>query len=231
MIGLISPADIISMLNACFGFLALLVISIPFFNQVNAYRWSFTLILLALLADGLDGVLARKIRKGPLGTYLESMADLTSTGIATGFFVFFMYYPLINSKSILILIGFLGMVLFYLFCGLLRLAAFHPLNTKNQYIGLPAPAAAIILLSFSYITISFFYFMIVIFLISILMISSIHYIKPSIPLNVITTVLIFLVFIFDTMFNAVFIWILIFLIFIYILAGPLVVIKKIIKKK
>ena len=72
MIKLIVPADIISMLNALFGFMAILILSI---NPTYAYRLSFTFILLALIADGLDGIVARKPRKGEMGPYLESMAD------------------------------------------------------------------------------------------------------------------------------------------------------------
>lgn len=169
MIKLIVPADIISMLNALFGFIAILILSISSMNPTVAYRLSFTFILLALLADGLDGIVARKTRKGDLGPYLESMADMTSTGIATGFFVFHMYYHQLSEQSILVLISFIGVISFYLLCSIIRLAAFHPLKTTNYFMGLPAPAAAIILLGCTYINIPISYCILVILLISFLM--------------------------------------------------------------
>ena len=74
MIKLLSIADVVSLTNAILGFLAILMI---FSNET---RLAFSFILLALLADGLDGIVARKLGKSDIGEYLESMADMTSLG-------------------------------------------------------------------------------------------------------------------------------------------------------
>ncbi len=66
MIKLLSVADVISLTNALFGFLAILML---FSSEMNL---AFSFILLALLADGLDGIVARKTRKGELGEYMEA---------------------------------------------------------------------------------------------------------------------------------------------------------------
>jgi len=218
MIKLIVPADIISILNALFGFIAILVLSI---NPIYAYRLSFTFILLALLADGLDGIVARKTRKGEMGPYLESMADLTSTGIATGFFVFHIYYNQLSNQPIFVLISLIGVVSFYLICSIIRLAAFHPLKTTDYFMGLPAPAAAIILITCTYLNIPFFYCIFIILLLSFLMISTIHYLKPLNKIGMVTASLIFLVIIFDTVYNSFFIWLLLVLSLLYMFIGPI----------
>ena len=71
---LIAPADIISIINALFGFLAIMILSLSFLNQTLAYRLSLLCLFLGLLADGLDGFIARKTTQGPLGPYLESVS-------------------------------------------------------------------------------------------------------------------------------------------------------------
>lgn len=46
------------------------------------------LILLAAVADGLDGIIARRYGSTPVGPYLDSMADIVSFGTAPALFVF-----------------------------------------------------------------------------------------------------------------------------------------------
>ena len=64
MIKLLSPADIITVMNVVMGFLAILMV---FSNQ---FQLAATFILLGLLADGLDGIVARRIGNGQMGEYL-----------------------------------------------------------------------------------------------------------------------------------------------------------------
>ena len=73
---MVSLADIITLINAIFGFLAIIML------LKDEIRIAFSFILLALLADGLDGVIARKLNTGKIGDYLEAMADMTSMAIA-----------------------------------------------------------------------------------------------------------------------------------------------------
>ena len=94
MIKLLSLADVISLTNAIFGFLAVLMV---FSNEM---RLAFSFILLALLADGLDGIVARKTRKGELGEYMEAMADMISLGIAPAFFVYNVYYDVVSDSML-----------------------------------------------------------------------------------------------------------------------------------
>jgi CDP-diacylglycerol--serine O-phosphatidyltransferase len=221
MIRLLHPGDFISILNAFFGFLAIIILSLSTLDKTFSYRLSFSFILIALIADGFDGIIARKTKKGKMGPYLESMADFTSTGIATIFFVFNMYYNLIIGYLDVILTAFIASISFYVICCLIRLAAFHPLKTTNYFKGLPSPASAIVLLTCSYLKIPILYCVIIMIFISILMISSIHFPKPSFKLNLYTGGLLILIIIFDKSFFNLLIWILLISILMYISIGPL----------
>jgi len=125
MIKLLSVADGISLLNALFGFLAIIM---AFLGEI---RWSFSFILLAMMADGLDGIVARRTRQSGLGEYLEAMGDMISLGIAPAVFVFTIYYESISycvyyqSYLIIVLIVFLSL-------SIVRLASFHIMK-QNEF--------------------------------------------------------------------------------------------------
>lgn len=75
-------ADVMTLLNATVGVgaMAAAVIGRPVLVA--------QLILLAAVADGLDGIIARWRGGTSVGPYLDSMADIVSFGTATGLFVF-----------------------------------------------------------------------------------------------------------------------------------------------
>ena len=68
-------ADVVTAGNAALGTTAALAAT---FSPAIAAR----LILLAAIADGLDGVLARKYGGTPVGPHLDSLADVASFGVA-----------------------------------------------------------------------------------------------------------------------------------------------------
>lgn len=75
-------ADAMTLLNAGIGVLAL---GAAVLGEVHLVA---QLILLAAIADGLDGVIARRFGSTPVGPYLDSMADIVSFGTAPAVFVF-----------------------------------------------------------------------------------------------------------------------------------------------
>jgi len=75
-------ADVMTLLNAVVGMAAMAAAVLG--DPALAAR----LILLAAVADGLDGIIARQRGGTPVGPYLDSMADIVSFGTATGLFVF-----------------------------------------------------------------------------------------------------------------------------------------------
>ena len=139
MLRFLTAADLLSILNACFGLLAVLA---AFSGQ---FTLAFVLILLALLADGLDGIIARRFGSGQVGDYLEAMADMTSLTIAPLVFLYGVYSA--ASLQPLVFALLLAGMLFFLFCSATRLSSFHLLKEKEVFVGLPASASTILLIS------------------------------------------------------------------------------------
>ena len=79
-VGRLGLADAVTVSNAALGFLAAVAAT---FDVAFAAR----LILLAAVADGLDGVIARKVGGTPAGEYLDSLADVASFAVAPAFVV------------------------------------------------------------------------------------------------------------------------------------------------
>jgi len=126
--------DLFTLLNVVLGFSALLAASR--FSQIPAQA-AVVFILLAVMADGLDGFLARRMGNGPLGASLDSLADLVSFGAAPAFLALQSIDP--SPQAWL-----LGII--YLVCGTLRLARFNTSPKSDQFFeGLPIPAAGIAL--------------------------------------------------------------------------------------
>ena len=79
-VGRLSLADAVTVSNAAVGFLAVVVANT---DPGLAAR----LVLLAAVADGLDGVLARHVGSSAAGPYLDSLADVASFGVAPAMLV------------------------------------------------------------------------------------------------------------------------------------------------
>jgi CDP-diacylglycerol--serine O-phosphatidyltransferase len=128
--------DLFTLLNVVFGFLAILAAGRAWGGSFPQYAVVF--ILLAAIADGLDGFLARKVGRSPLGANLDSLADLISFGAAPVFLAISTFHlpPHIWPVGI-----------FFLLCGTLRLARFNIVSGKSDqfFEGLPIPAAGIAL--------------------------------------------------------------------------------------
>lgn len=74
-VGQLGMADMITVMNAALGFVAAVAATVDL--QLAA-----RLILIGAIADGLDGVVARKRGSTAAGEYLDSMADVASFGVA-----------------------------------------------------------------------------------------------------------------------------------------------------
>lgn len=81
-VGRLGLADVVTVANAMLGFLAALVATV---DTALAAR----LVLLAAVADGLDGVLARWNGSTPAGEFLDSLADVVSFAVAPAMIVVF----------------------------------------------------------------------------------------------------------------------------------------------
>jgi CDP-diacylglycerol--serine O-phosphatidyltransferase len=80
-VGRLGVADAVTVANAAIGFLAAVAATVE--PELAAQ-----LVLLAAIADGLDGVIATKLGSTPAGEYLDSLADVASFGVAPAVLVF-----------------------------------------------------------------------------------------------------------------------------------------------
>ena len=213
MIKLLSIADIVTLTNVIFGFMAIIM---AFLNEM---RFSFSFILLALLADGLDGIVARKTRKGELGEYFEAMADMTSLGIAPAIFVYVTYNDAV-SCCIYRHIILVAVLIVFLSMSVIRLASFHIMKDKNFFVGLPASASTIIILTLAFFEIEFLYILPAIVIVSFVMISNVHFPKPGLKMDAAAAILIVLTLIIGKNYGNVAPLILLSMIMVYVIAGP-----------
>jgi archaetidylserine synthase len=214
MIKLLSIADLVTLLNATLGFIALL------FIFSNKFHLAASLIFLGLLADGLDGMVARKLGNGKMGEYLESLADVLSLSVAPLILFYKIYYDsvVLQPSQHLLLGGVLG---FSLICSIIRLSSFSLLKQKQFFIGLPTSASALFLVLMPYLISEVWYIVPVIIVLSLAMISPIHFPKPGLMVNLITAVLIITVILLDGMYFTLAPLLLLVALLTYIIFGPL----------
>ncbi len=171
IIKLIKPADIITLFCALLGFSSIIM---TFSGQPDA---ALVLILAAVIADAADGAVARRSGCGVLGANLDSLADIISFGVA----------PAVASLVFLKDLGVLAWASagFFLVCGILRLARFNVAGKKDGFEGIPITSggfiAALFLLVRDYVPSAAYVFVLLLFIVSLLMASTISYPKLRNP--------------------------------------------------
>jgi len=221
MIKLLSFADVISITNAILGVLAILFLFSSLGTCIEfRLRASFSFILLALLADGLDGIVARKTGKSNIGEYLESMADMTSMVIAPAAFVYYVYSSSEAFSFYRHIYLLIALILFLSF-GIIRLASFHIMKENKSFIGLPASASTIILLIISYFKVEFILILPAVIIIGAVMASDIKFPKSGIRINTIAAILILLTLVMDKSHYGVAPLLLFIAIIVYAIGGPI----------
>jgi CDP-diacylglycerol--serine O-phosphatidyltransferase len=118
------------------------------FAIMNTYNGNFAtaalLIVAAMVADGLDGRVARYFQaSSEFGKELDSLCDLVSFGVAPAFLAYVFLLKDFGMAGSLIAAAFAT-------CGALRLARFN-VNTgtvKGYFMGLPIPAAGCVVATF-----------------------------------------------------------------------------------
>lgn len=124
--------------NLVLGFLALLAVS------HGAHRLSASLILVAVLVDASDGVVARRLSKAStFGREFDSLADLVSFGVAPAMLVYSVFFTHQ-------LFAGLAVASAYLVAGAARLARFNVAGSSKDFSGLPIPAAGGLLASITF---------------------------------------------------------------------------------
>ena len=109
------------------------------------------ILFIALILDWLDGYIARITNTTSLfGAELDSFADIVSFGVAPAIVIL---------KWKLYLLGNMGWFIVFLYCACagLRLARFNTRKSvdNNFFIGLPSPAASVLIVGYMYICIDY----------------------------------------------------------------------------
>jgi len=184
IIKLIKPADIITLVNALLGFASIIM------TLQGQLESALILILIAVIADGADGAVARYSGFGVLGANLDSLSDVISFGMAPAVAAFFFLasygYPAWVFPGL------------FLVCGILRLARFNVSGKKDGFEGIPITAGGFIVALFllmlgvwepgggttAYNLVPYFEYALpaLLLILSFLMISTISYPKMKTPL-------------------------------------------------
>jgi len=129
--------DLVSLLNLICG-----IGSIAVAAQSDSFGFALILLLIAAVADGADGYIARRFRGGELGEQLDSLADTVSFGVAPALLIFLEFGE--NEPLVAIFAA------FYAVCGVLRLARFNSTTStpKIGFEGLPITAGCIMLVTY-----------------------------------------------------------------------------------
>jgi CDP-diacylglycerol--serine O-phosphatidyltransferase len=132
--------NLITLLALCLGLTAIR------FAFEGSIEWAVSAIAAAAVLDGLDGRIARALKgTSRFGAELDSLADFVDFGVAPSIVLYFS--GLDQMKSL----GWLATLVFSIACAL-RLARFNvmiddpsaPAWRKNFFVGMPAPAGAIV---------------------------------------------------------------------------------------
>jgi CDP-diacylglycerol--serine O-phosphatidyltransferase len=149
VIDLVSVADLFTVLNALMGFSAVVV------ALEGELELAYLLIVACVLADGLDGIVARRFgSRWSIGDYLDIMADTASFAFAPSVIMYLTFREGLGSPDLglglvggrlLILIA-AGLVIT---TGLMRLARFclesNGDGSDRYFNGMPIPATALLI--------------------------------------------------------------------------------------
>lgn len=220
MLNLLSIADGVSLLKSLFGFFSIIS---AFLGEIQG---AFSFILLAILIDGVDGMVARRTKQGELGEYFEAMSDMAALGIAPALFIFTLYYPKVSccpyytSYLLITLIVFLS-------CSMIRLTAFHRMKQKNYFIGLPVTAGSILIIVPVFLEVGFFYILTIVVVVSLASIASVPFPKPGLKINGVAAALIIISVSIGKLHDGIGPIILFIAITCYVIGGPIYLRKKV----
>ncbi len=102
--------------------------------RTGDWDWALRFILLATIADGIDGALARQLgATSDMGEQLDSLADIVAFGAAPAL----LFVTVFTSAPSAVRYG---VGLFFVLAGAYRLARFHAVPANGVFLGLPITA-------------------------------------------------------------------------------------------
>jgi len=158
-------------------------------SMIGRYEIAAFYIFIALVFDGLDGAVARITNStSNFGKELDSLCDMVSFGVAPAMLVFHAYilgaYEPATTVYFVASMAAIG----YVICSALRLARFSVFQGErgDGFVGLPTPAAGIVIASFvlftRYLEVEVTFWLCIPLLtgLAALMVSTVHYPKYNI---------------------------------------------------
>lgn len=121
----------LTMANGFFGFLSIIM------TAEKQFLYASIFILLSMLADRYDGIVARKLNiVSAIGKELDSICDVISFGLAPAFLIFTKTKNELDIKILIVLVAIIASI--YVCCGAYRLARFNVTTmTDGNYQGVP----------------------------------------------------------------------------------------------
>lgn len=124
-------------------------------SEIHHFEWAIIFILIAGVLDLLDGRVARiKGQESPFGREFDSLADIVSFGVAPALLLMELVLRDFERFGVIVACLFLA-------CGAMRLARFNVIASEEdedktgEFIGLPIPAAAIVISSLTLFLLKF----------------------------------------------------------------------------
>lgn len=148
MFELLKTPDYVSLSNVALGILSILVAACSDDTE-PLLSISAALLLLAAVADGMDGWVARKTSGGgPLGEHIDSLADVISFGIAPAVLLT-VFCKVSGSRAALFIASVVACI--YVICGVLRLARYNAFHSEipSGYEGIPITAGCVAIAVFT----------------------------------------------------------------------------------
>ncbi len=180
--------DLVSLLNLICGISSIALaaqatVQVATFQTAaahNGFALALILLLIAAIADGADGYIARRFKGGELGEQLDSLADAISFGVAPALLIYLQFgqvNPVVGEPDPLVAV----FPAFYAICGVLRLARFNSItSSKTGFEGLPITAGCVMLVTYMLLSESLVkidFLLALTLCLSILMVSSVNYPK------------------------------------------------------
>ncbi len=133
-------ADFLTLTNALTGLTA------GTLALLDAFIPAVLFFTVSLALDFVDGIAARTNAATAFGRELDSLSDIIAFGVAPVFFAL----SLTRFNAIVFFTA-----LFYVYCGVLRLARFNIQKKKRVFFGLPIPVAGALAVATAFLTPAF----------------------------------------------------------------------------
>ncbi len=144
LMNILRPPDFVSLMNAGIGFISIIAVAYGDFTMAAS------LILVAAIADGLDGVVAEYTESGPLGVDIDSLGDSVSFGLAPAFLAHYVTRDTavhVGDHEVSLVISLVP--IFFTLAALTRLAAYNVKDAETGgFTGVPSTLAGVTIATF-----------------------------------------------------------------------------------